>query len=69
MYVLQATNYDQNYLEMAVDYVESIEAISKLDCGFATVNEIHFNRLIKLNFIKLLFIKLYIYIYLYKYLR
>ena len=37
MYVLRATN-DAKYFEMAVDYLESIERISKIKCGFATVN-------------------------------
>jgi hypothetical protein len=37
MYVLRATN-DKKFYEMAVDYLESIERISKIKCGFATVN-------------------------------
>ena len=36
MYVLRATN-DAKFFEMAVDYLESIERISKIKCGFATV--------------------------------
>ena len=38
MYVLRATNNDETYYEMAVDYLEAIEHISKISCGFATVN-------------------------------
>ena len=38
MYVLRATN-DKKYYEMAVDYLESIERISRIKCGFATVND------------------------------
>ena len=30
---------DKMYYEFAVDYLESIESISKLDCGFATVSK------------------------------
>jgi hypothetical protein len=36
MYVLRATN-DRKFYEMAVDYLEAIERISKIKCGFATV--------------------------------
>jgi hypothetical protein len=38
MYIIRATNNDIAYYEIAVDYLESIESISKLECGFATVN-------------------------------
>ena len=40
MYILRATSNDQAFLEMAVDYLESIEMISKINCGFATVKAI-----------------------------
>ena len=39
MYIIRATNNDKMYYEFAVDYLESIESISKLDCGFATVSK------------------------------
>ena len=38
MYIIRATNNDIAYYEIAVDYLESIESISNLECGFATVN-------------------------------
>jgi hypothetical protein len=41
MYVLRATN-DKKFYEMAVDYLEAIERISKIKCGFATVNDVLF---------------------------
>ena len=40
LYILRATNNDQKYYEMAVDYLESIERISRLKCGFATVKDV-----------------------------
>lgn len=45
MYVLRATGYDKQYLEMAVDYLEAIDRISRLDCGFATVKDVRDHRL------------------------
>lgn len=41
MYLLRATNNDETYLEMAVDYLNSIDEISKLNCGFATVIKLY----------------------------
>ena len=38
MYIIQATGNEDTYYEMAVDYLEAIDHISKLDCGFDTVN-------------------------------
>ena len=38
MYIIRATDDDSSYIQMAVDYLESIDRISRLDCGFATVN-------------------------------
>ena len=37
MYILKATNYDATFLEMAIDYLVSIDKISRVDCGYATV--------------------------------
>jgi mannosidase alpha-like ER degradation enhancer 2 len=38
MYIIRATNNDNSYYEIAIDYLESIESISRLNCGFATVS-------------------------------
>jgi mannosidase alpha-like ER degradation enhancer 2 len=45
MYVLKATQNDGKYFEMAVDYLESIERISRIKCGFATVKDIKDHKL------------------------
>jgi hypothetical protein len=45
MYILRATKNDKQYIEMAIDYLEAIEKISKLDCGFATVKDVKDHRL------------------------
>ena len=45
MYILRATKNDKQYIEMAIDYLEAIERISKLDCGFATVKDVKDHRL------------------------
>lgn len=45
MYVLRATNGDSAYYQMAVDYLESIESVSRLSCGFATVKDVKDHKL------------------------
>lgn len=46
MYLIRSTNNEETYYEMAVDYLEAIERITRLDCGFATVcNIFKFNQL------------------------
>lgn len=45
MYVLRATDHDEAFIQMAVDYLESIESIARLDCGFATVKDVKDHRL------------------------
>lgn len=45
MYVLRATHRDHAFYQMAVDYLESIERIARLDCGFATVKDLKDHRL------------------------
>lgn len=45
MYVLRATDGDEAYYQMAVDYLESIESIARLECGFATVKDVKDHRL------------------------
>lgn len=45
MYVLRATDRDEAFYQMAVDYLESIESIARLDCGFATVKDVKDHRL------------------------
>lgn len=50
MYVIRAKNNDVTYFQMAVDYLESIEQISKIECGFATVN--FWNILLEINFVR-----------------
>ena len=45
MYLLRATDNDEAFYEMAVDYLEAIEHVSKLDCGFATVKNVKDHRL------------------------
>ncbi len=37
MYYYRATN-DERFLSMAFEFLESIEIVSRLDCGFATVS-------------------------------
>lgn len=44
MYVIRATN-DAKYIEMAVDFLESIERVSKTSCGFATVKDVKDHKL------------------------
>lgn len=39
MYIIRASNNDASLYEYALDYLEAIESISKLDCGFATVSK------------------------------
>jgi len=45
MYLVRATGNEEVYYEMAVDYLESIERISRLKCGFATVKDVKDHRL------------------------
>lgn len=40
-YMYRATDSNE-YLTMAVDFLESIEKITKVDCGFATVSKLYF---------------------------
>ncbi|CAF0856710.1 unnamed protein product [Brachionus calyciflorus] len=40
MYIIKAKNYDLKYVEMAIDYLESIDRISRLECGFATIKDV-----------------------------
>ena len=40
MYVARANDNDMQYMEMAVDYVDAIERVSRLPCGFATVKSV-----------------------------
>ncbi|RNA32625.1 ER degradation-enhancing alpha-mannosidase 2 isoform X1 [Brachionus plicatilis] len=45
MYIIKAKNYDQKYVEMAIDYLESIDRISRLECGFATIKDVRDHKL------------------------
>ncbi len=45
MYLVRATGNEEVYYEMGVDYLESIERISRLECGFATVKDVKDHRL------------------------
>ncbi len=45
MYLVRVTGKEEVYYEMSVDYLESIERISRLECGFSTVNFVKNHRL------------------------
>ena len=45
MNLVRVTGKEEVYYEMGVDYLESIERISRLECGFSTVKVVKYHRL------------------------
>jgi len=45
MNLVRVTGKEEVYYEMGVDYLESIERISRLECGFSTVKAVKDHRL------------------------